>query len=415
MLRGLANITQRRFATGGNAGRGSPRTARMPRREAMARRREVSIVQMNELYARVVSSHFGYKTNRRRVIESKLLEDADNLEEFDRVMTQGFTSGGVEPLTTALMDPVVAQGLNQQPLTKESFAEFVRDSREYAQDDNFSIAVEVNPSGAADGWEVAGVIIQFLEGYIAKNPREQKEFSNLNDDDRARWVSEAKAIPRSQDFIEKVLEKYHWTEHLGGTLDMFDMKEVLYGPDPITCQDNVAYGFMTGVEPKYQGMSLGGLLFQAHEAQNYAKGIDASIGELTSVSRVLGRTFAWKKHKEVLYKDYMVWRYLTSNGTYHMPPDGKRYSQEEILSKGLVGEHKHAPWADIDWVGPPHYQKTDRIQYKPDLRYPGGWHNGGKRHAIPSVIRGGVAAYKTYPSPLPVLYDENLITSAAPA
>ena len=202
-------------------------------------RREVPIVQMNELYARIVSNHFGYKTNRRRVIESKLLEgitaestgdevagrfhtfvltkDADNLEEFDRVMTQGFTSGGVEPLTTALMDPVVAQGLNQQPLTKESFAEFVRDSREYTQDDNLSIAVEVNPSGAADGWEVAGGVIQFLEGYIAKNPREQKEFSNLNDDDRVRWASEGKAIPRSQDFIEKVFEKYHWTEHLGGS------------------------------------------------------------------------------------------------------------------------------------------------------------------------------------------------------
>ena len=68
------------------------------------------------------------------------------------------------------------------------------------------------------------------------------------------------------------------------TLGMFDMKEVLYGPDPITCQDNVAYGFMAGVEPKYQGMSLGGLLFQALDAQNYAKGIDATIGEFTSIS-----------------------------------------------------------------------------------------------------------------------------------
>ena len=98
----------------------------------MARRRDVSIAQMNELYAKVNSNHFGHQANRRRVIDSQLLDgitkessgedvasrfrtfvltkDSPYLEEFDRVMTQGFTSGGVEPLTTALMDSEVAKG-----------------------------------------------------------------------------------------------------------------------------------------------------------------------------------------------------------------------------------------------------------------------------------------------------------------
>ena len=189
-----------------------------------------------------------------------LTKDAANLEDFDRVLTQGFISGGVEPLTTALMDPRVAAGLNQPLLTKESFAEFVRDSREYAADDNLSIAVLVNPSGASDGWEVAGVVIAFLEGYISKNPEDREVFRELDDENRARWIRVGKAIPRGLDFTEKVINKYPWTPHLGGTLAMFDTKELLYGPDPITYQDNVWYGFMMGNEPKYQGIGMGSCL-----------------------------------------------------------------------------------------------------------------------------------------------------------
>ena len=123
----------------------------------------------------VNSSYFGYRKNRRRVIQSKLLDgitenstvedmanrfrtvvltkDSPDVEEFDRVMTQGFTFGGVEPLTTALMDPEISKSLSKQPVTKEGFAEFVRDSREYVQDDNLSITLQVNPS--------AGVVTQF--------------------------------------------------------------------------------------------------------------------------------------------------------------------------------------------------------------------------------------------------------------
>ena len=403
----------------------------------MARRRDISIAKMNELYAAVNSSYFGYRKNRRRVIQSKLLDgitenstgedvairfrtlvltkDLPDLEGFDRVMTQGFTSGGVEPLTTALMDPEISKNLNKQPVTKEEFAEFVRDSREYVQDDNLSITLEVNPSGTTDSWEVAGVVTQFLEGYIAKDPEAQEDFGKLNDEDRAKWIKEGRAIPRALDFGEKVMGKFPWAEHLGGTLDMFDTKELLYGPDPITHQDNLAYAFMAGIEPKYQTIGLGSLLFQALEAQNYAKGIDAAIGESTSISRVLVRKFGWKKHKVVLYKDYMVWRYLTSNGAYDVAPDGSRYTQEEMLKKSVTGEHKYAPWANIDWEGPPHFQKTNEIQYIPDLRYATGWPSGpgGKRYAIPSVIRGGVAVYKTFPPPLPVVYDESVLTPTA--
>ena len=40
----------------------------------MARRRDISIPKMNELYAAVNSSYFGYRKNRRRVIQSKLLD-----------------------------------------------------------------------------------------------------------------------------------------------------------------------------------------------------------------------------------------------------------------------------------------------------------------------------------------------------
>ena len=435
VLRMPVNIGQHRYISCGNASRHfTPRTLRQ---EAMARRRDVSIAQMNELYAKVNSNHFGHQANRRRVIDSQLLDgitkessgedmasrfstfvltkDSPYLEEFDRVMTQGFTSGGVEPLTTALMDSEVAKGLNQQPLTKEGFAEFVRGAREFALDDNLSIAILVNPSGTTDDWEVAGVMIQFLEGYVAKSLEAQEDFSKLNDEDRAKWVKEGRAIPRGLDFSEKVMGKFPWAEHLGGTLDMFDAMKLLYGPDPITHQDNISYPFMTGVEPKYQGFGLGSLLFQAFEAQNYAKGIDATIGEFTSISRALARIFSWKKHKEVLYKGYKVWRYLASDGTYHIPPDGCRYTQEEMLSKGLAGEHKYKPWDDIDWEGPPHYQKTDKTQYKPNVSYASGWPSGpgGKRYAIPSVIRGGVAAYKTFPSPLPVVCDENVLSPTA--
>ena len=228
-----------------------------------------------------------------------------------------------------------------------------------------------------------------LEGYIAKSQEAQEDFSKLNDEDRAKWIKEGRAIPRGLDFGEKVMGKFPWAEHLGGTLDMFDAMKLLYGPDPITHQDNISYPFMTGVEPKYQGFGLGSLLFQAFEAQNYAKGIDAT--------------------------DYKVWRYLASDGTYHIPPDGCRYTQEEMLSKGLAGEHKYKPWDDIDWEGPPHCQKTDKTQYKPNVSYARGWPSGprGKRYAIPSVIRGGVAAYKTFPSPLPVVCDENVLTPRA--
>ena len=210
--------------------------------------------------------------------------------------------------------------------------------------------------------------------------------------------------------------KFPWAKHLGGTLDMFDTKELLYGSDPITHQDNLAYVFMAGIEPKYyQMIGLGSLLFQALEAQNYAKGIDAAMGESTSISRVLVRKFGWKKHKVVLYKDYKVWRYLASNGAYDVAPDGSRYTPEEMLKKGVTGEHKYAPWANIDWEGPPHFQKTSEIQYIPDLRYASGWPSGpgGKRYAIPSVIHGGVAAYKTFPPPLPVVYDESVLTPTA--
>ena len=434
MLRRVA-IAHRRLATVANTSRSS-RIPRITRQEAMARRRDVSNEEMNELYLRVNSSHFGYEANRRRVVETKLLpgisqdstgedvasrfrtfvltKDADNLGEYDRVMTQAFTSG-VEPLTRCLMDPKISASLNKKPLTKESFVEFVRDSREYAADDNLCVAVEVNLSSATDDWEVAGVMIQFLEGYVAKNPEDRDVFGELNEGDRASWIMEGKAIPRGLDFTEKVLEKYPWCEHLGGTLGMFDTKKLLYGPDPITYQANVAYEFMIGVEPKYQRMGIGKLLFQATEAQYYAKGIDAAAGEFTSISRTLGRAFSWKKHKEVLYKDYEVWRYVTSDGMYDIPPDGNRYTQEELLSKGLSGEHKFAPWASIDWEGPPHYHKTNEVQYKPDPRYRGGWPSGsgGKEQAIPSVICGGVAAYKIFSSPLPVLYDESVLTSAA--
>ena len=430
MLRGLATFAQR-----GSAGR--PVILRNSRQEAMARRRDISIPKMNELYAAVNSSYFGYRKNRRRVIQSKLLDgitenstgedvasrfctlvltkDSPDVEGFDRVMTRGFTSGGVEPLTTALMDPEISKNLNKQPVTTEGFAEFVRDSREYVQDDNLSITLQVNPSGTTDSWEVAGVVTQFLEGYIAKDPEAQEDFGKLNDEDRAKWIKEGRAIPRGLDFGEKVIGKFPWAEHLGGTLDMFDTKELLYGPDPITQQDNLAYAFMVGIEPKYQGIGLGSLLFQALEAQNYAKGIDAAMGEFTSISRVLVRKFGWKKHTVVLYKDYKVWRYLTSNGTYDVAPDGSRYTPEEMLKKGVTGEHKYAPWASIDWGGPPHFQKTSEIQYIPDLRYVSGWPSGsgGKRYAIPSVIRGGVAAYKTFPPPLPVLFDESALTPIA--
>ena len=137
MLRGLATLAQR-----GSAGR--PVILRNSRQEAMARRRDISIPKMNELYAAVNSSFFGYKKNRRRVIQSKLFDgitenstgedvairfrtlvltkDSPDLEGFDRVMTQGFTFGGVEPLTTALMDPEISKNLNKQPVTKEEFA-----------------------------------------------------------------------------------------------------------------------------------------------------------------------------------------------------------------------------------------------------------------------------------------------------
>ena len=70
MQRGLATIIQRRFTTGASAGRLFPMSRRQ---EAMARRRDISIAQMNELYAEVNSSFFGYKRNRSRVIESKFL------------------------------------------------------------------------------------------------------------------------------------------------------------------------------------------------------------------------------------------------------------------------------------------------------------------------------------------------------
>ena len=413
------------------------RIPKITRREAMSRRREVSVPQMNELYARLNMSHFGYEQNRSKVIDSGLLKgivkgsssedvtsrfnisvmakDSEHLEGIDRVMTEGFTEGGVEPLTTALMDPEISKSLNKEPLTKDSFAEFVRDSRGYLQDDDLSVVILVNPTGAPDGWEVAGVTTQYLEGYIAINPNEQEVFSQLGNEERAQWIAQGRAIPRGQDFGEKVMSKYPWTEHLGGTLDMFDTKEILYGDNPITFQDNLAYPFMTGVDPKYQGFGVASLLLQAMEAQNYAKGIDATMAEYTSISRLLGRSFNWKKHKEVLYKDYLVWRYLTSDGKYDIPSEGGRYTQEEMASKELTGEHQYAPWANIDWEGPPHNLTTSETQYKPDPRYSSGWHSGpgGKANAMPTVIRGGVAAYKTFPLPSLVPYDESILTPAA--
>ena len=413
------------------------RIPKITRREAMSRRREVSVPQMNELYTRLNMSHFGYEQNRSKVIGSGLLKgigkgsssedvasrfnisvvakDSEHLEGIDRVMTEGFTGGGVEPLTTALMDPEISKSLNKEPLTKDSFAEFVRDSREYLQDDDLSVVILVNPTGAPDGWGVAGVTAQYLEGYFALNPNEQKEFGQLSDEERAQWIAQSRAIPRGQVFGEKVMSKYPWTEHLGGTLDMFDTKELLYGDNPITYQDNLAYPFMSGVDPKYQGFGIASLLFQALEAQNYAKGIDATMAEHTSISRLLGRSFNWKKHKEVLYKDYLVWRYLTSDGKYEIPPEGGRYTQEDMVRKGLTGEHQYAPWANIDWEGPPHNQMSSEPQYKPDPRYSSGWHSGpgGKADAIPTGLRGGVAAYKTFPLPALVPYDESILTAAA--
>ena len=65
--------------------------------------------------------------------------------------------------------------------------------------------------------------------------------------------------------------KFPWAEHLGGTLDIFETKELLYGPDPITHQDTLAYAFMVGIEPKYQGIGLGSLLFQALEARAHVR------------------------------------------------------------------------------------------------------------------------------------------------
>ena len=434
-LRGLLSVGRGRFASAGNST--LPRESGITRRDAMARRRDVSIPEMNELYARLNHSHFGYAENRKRIIESGLLRgisevssgedvarrvktfvltgNSEYTEAVDRVMAQGFTSGGVEPLTTALMDPEISRGLNKQPLSKESFLEFVSDSRKYVQNDECSIGILVNRTGSSGGWEVAGVITQYLEGYIANDPEDQKEFSKLDDDNRAAWIKEGRAIPRGMEFGETVMGKYPWAEHLGGTLDMFDTKELLYGPDPITHQDNLMYAFMAGVEPRYQNTGLGKLLFQAMEAQNYAKGIDAVMAEFTSISRALARTFGWKKHKEILYKDYLLWRYLTADGGYYIPPEGGRYSREEMASMGLTGEHRYAPWAAIDWEGPPHYQKTDETRYKPDPRYSSGWPSGpgGVKHAIPTVIRGGVAAYKTYPLPELTHYDERLLTPAA--
>ena len=434
-LRSLMSSGRGRYASGGN--NIPPRVPRVTRQEAMARRRDVSIPEMNELYARLNSSHFGYAENRKRVVDSGFLKgvsevspgedvarrfktivlagDSEYSEDIDRVMAQGFTSGGVEPLTTALMDPEISRGLNKQPLSKESFLEFVSDSRKYLQNDECSIGILVNRSGTPGGWEVGGVITQYLEGYIAQDPGDQEEFSKLNDSDRTRWIREGRAMPRAMDFGEKVLGKYPWAEHLGGTLDMFGTKELLYGPDPITHQDNLLYAFMAGVDPLFQGAGLGMLLFQALDTQNYAKGIDATMAEFTSRSRALGRTFGWKKHKEILYKDYLVWRYLAADGRYDIPPDGGRYTREEMASKGLTGEHRHAPWAGIDWEGAPHNQTTDKTRYKPDPRYSSGWHSGpgGVKHAIPTDIRGGVAAYKTYPLPELTPYDERILTPAA--
>ena len=79
-----------------------------------------------------------------------LTKDSPDVEGFDQVMTQGFTFGGVEPLTTALMDPEISKSLSKQPVTKEGFAQFVRDSRKYVQDDNLSITLQVNPSGTTE-------------------------------------------------------------------------------------------------------------------------------------------------------------------------------------------------------------------------------------------------------------------------
>ena len=86
-----------------------------------------------------------------------------------------------------------------------------------------------------------------------------------------------------------------------------------------------------------------------------------------------------------------------------------------ILIKGVTGEHKYTPWANIDLEGPPLFSKTNEIQSIPDLSYASGWPSGpgGKRYAIPSIIRGGVAAYKTFPSPLPVFYNESVLTPTA--
>ena len=118
------------------------------------------------------------------------------------------------------------------------------------------------------------MVTQFLEGYIAKDPEAQEHFGKLNDEDRAKWIKEGRAIPRGLDFGEKVIGKFPWAEDLAGT---------------ITHQDNLAYAFMVGIEPIYQGIGLGSLLFQALEAQNYAKGNDAAMGEFTSISRVATR------------------------------------------------------------------------------------------------------------------------------
>ena len=127
----------------------------------------------------------------------------------------------------------------------------------------------------------------------------------------------------------KVMGKFPWPQHLGGKLDIFDTKELLYGPDPITHQDNLAYVFMVGIEPKYQGISLGSLLFQTLEAKNYVKGIDAAMGKLKNT-----RWFSTR----------IVWRYLASNGAYDVAPDGSRYTKRCSKKVLLENTSSYAPW-----------------------------------------------------------------------
>lgn len=394
------------------------------RAEANARRREVSTDDMNAFYKEALINYLdaneGDKSKMVKGLEgldinSTAAEIAERvsfevldpktlgpkeLDQIDTLMMRTFTGGG-EPITQHLMDASAARQGDFKAATPESFKEFCTKARENIQKDGLCLAIWLKPKADEPKIPVMAVTIMD-EGYVAKSAANRDEFSRLSEHERAMWVREGKAIKRGDEFaaeamLPQIAKGETWIEQLGGVLETMNSKDMVYGPNAVTNQKSASYVFMIGGDPDYRGRGLGNAVMAAIDAQNEAKGYDASIAEFTSsASRYVAQKYNWVSDAKALYADYGVWQYQTPDRGW-VNSDKKLTAQEQQV-RGYSAERLHKPFADFNWKARPYSHSSDSPDDLPerDLKFD-------------SQIKGAISGFKLYgegKQKMPVSPDE---------